>query len=282
MKRSLSPRGVTAALLALACGHASAGSTDAPTPPAFLSPGSVAQHGIQCESVGDDVLASQTGKYAGSDMISGFVLSVLTQWRLPNGATAIAQGALTVARDFTNQLTAQIQTEAGVADTRRGTNMHNSGADPAAVATGGQNVAVNGVSQITQVAGNSNIGTNSAIVEYSNSAVNSVSNIAPQPGVPAAGNQPAAFATNANGSIQAAISFANNSVNVTVRTPAGIATQNIVPGSTQQASAIAQLLQIAGNNQQVANQLSLALQTQQMGGAMIRQTGVLQALRNLH
>ncbi|TAL99450.1 MAG: peptidase C39 [Paraburkholderia sp.] len=279
MKRSLSPRGVTAALLALACGHASAGSIDAPTPPAFLSPGSVAQRGIQCESVGDDVLASQTGKFAGSDMISGFVLSVLTQWHLPNGATAIAQGALTVAHDFTNQLTAQIETEARVTDTRRGTNLHNSGADPAAVATGGQNVAVNGVSQITQVAGNNNVGTNSAIVAYSNST--------PQPGIPAAGvpaasNQTAAFAANTNGSIQAGITFANNSINVTVQTPAGIATQNIVPGNAQQASAVAQLLQIAGNSQQVANQLSLALQTQQMGGATIRQTGVLQALRNLH
>lgn len=282
MKRSLSPRGVTAALLALACSHASAGSIDAPTPPAFLSPGSVAQHGIQCESVGDDVLASQSGKYAGSDMISGFVLSVLTQWRLPNGATAIAQGALTVARDFANQLTAQIQTAARVTDTSRGTNLHNSGADPAAVAAGGQNVAVNGVSQVTQVAGNNNVGTNGAIVEYSNGAGNNVSSSAPQSGVPAAGNQTAAFATNANGSIQAGITFANNSINVTVQTPAGIATQNIVPGGAQQASAIAQLLQIAGNNQQVANQLSLALHTQQMGGAVIRQTGVLQALRNLH
>ncbi|HUP09050.1 MAG TPA: peptidase C39, partial [Caldimonas sp.] len=43
-----------------------------------------------------------------------------------------------------------------------------------------------------------------------------------------------------------------------------------------------QLLQVAGNNQQVANQLQLSLQTQQMTSQMIRQSGVLQALRNLH
>ena len=31
-------------------------------------------------------------------MISGFVLNLLSEWQLPNGATAVAQGALTVAQ----------------------------------------------------------------------------------------------------------------------------------------------------------------------------------------
>jgi len=43
---------------------------------------------------------------------------------------------------------------------------------------------------------------------------------------------------------------------------------------------ISQLLQIAGNNQQVANALQLHLQTQQMSASMLRQLGVLQALQN--
>ncbi|RQH09688.1 hypothetical protein D1Y85_00585 [Paraburkholderia dinghuensis] len=131
------------------------------------------------------------------------------------------------------------------------------------------------MSQITQVAGNGNVGTNAATITYSNSA--------PQlPGIQGATSQPSAFAANANGSVQAGITFANNSINVSVQTPSGIATQSIVPGNAQQTGAIAQLLQIAGNNQQVANQLALSLRTQQMSAAMIRQTGVLQALRNGH
>ena len=69
---------------------------------------------------------------------------------------------------------------------------------------------------------------------------------------------------------------------MSVQTPAGIATQSITPSNLQQAGAIAQLLQIAGNNQQVANRLALTLQTQQMNAGLIRQTGVLQALRNIH
>ncbi|MBV8260775.1 MAG: peptidase C39 [Paraburkholderia sp.] len=286
MNRNLSQCGIAVAVSALACalssGVQAAGSIGLPQPvPAFL-PDAEAQ-GIRCEAVDDDVLAHQTGKYAGSDMISGFVLNLLSQWQLPNGATAIAQGALAVAQNAANQVSAQVKTMATVIDPTPGgtpsagnlSNGTGSGANPNATATGGQNVSVNGVSQITQVAGNGNAGANAATIAYDNNA--------PQvPTLPGASNQPSASASNVNGSIKAGISFGSNGVNVKLQTPAGIATQSIVPGNAQQAGAIAQLLQVAGNNQQVANQLQLSLQTQQMTSQMIRQSGVLQALRNLH
>ncbi|PYE23732.1 peptidase C39 [Paraburkholderia silvatlantica] len=281
MKRNLSQCGIAAAVSALACAFSSgalaAEGIGLPQPmPAFLSNADAQAQGIRCEAVGDDVLAHQTGKYAGSDMISGFVLNLLSQWQLPNGATAVAQGALAVAQNAANQVSAQVKTYANVIDpTQGGTTGANSGANPNATATGGQSVSVNGVSQITQVAGNGNTGANAATLSYDNNA--------PQlANLPGAANQPGASASNATGSIRAGISFGSHGVNVTLQTPAGIATQNIVPGNAQQAGAIAQLLQVAGNNQQVANQLQLSLQTQQMTSQMIRQTGVLQALRNLH
>ncbi|CAD6525223.1 hypothetical protein LMG27952_01851 [Paraburkholderia hiiakae] len=281
MKRNLSQCGIAAAVSALACAFSSgvlaAEGIGLPQPvPAFLSNADAQAPSIRCEAVGDDVLAHQTGKYAGSDMISGFVLNLLSQWQLPNGATAVAQGALAVAQNAANQVSAQVKTYATVIDpTQGGTTGANSGANPNATATGGQNVSVNGVSQITQVAGNGNTGANAATISYDNNA--------PQlANLPGATNQSSASASNATGSVKAGISFGSNGVNVTLQTPAGLATQNIVPGNAQQAGAIAQLLQVAGNNQQVANQLQLNLQTQQMTAQMIRQTGVLQALRNLH
>jgi hypothetical protein len=319
MRRNLSQCGIAAGVCALACAYSSgayaAGSlaaTQAAAPPAFLSAGGPGTQPIRCEPVDDDVLAHQTGKYAGSDMISGFVLSVLSQWQLPNGASAIAQGALTVAQNMANQLTASIQTQAKVTDpVPGGTTTANSGATPNTSATGGQNVSVNGVSQVTQVAGNGNVGSNAATIDYKNSTTNgannnntnsststsgtsgtsgSPNNIATQIASTAGANQPgasitnapSASASNANGTITAGIAFGGNGVSVTLQTPAGIATQNIMPSSSQQAGAIAQLLQIAGNNQQVANQLQLSLQTQQLSAQMIRQAGVLQALRNTH
>jgi hypothetical protein len=280
MKRNLSQCGIAAAVSALACAFSSGaqaadGTGLAQTVPAFLSNADGQAQTIRCEVVGDDVLAHQTGKYAGSDMISGFVLNLLSQWQLPNGATAVAQGALAVAQNAANQVSAQVKTYATVIDpVPGGTTGRNSGANPNASATGGQNVSVNGVSQITQVAGSGNVGANAATIAYDNNAPQMAN-------LPGANNQPSASASNASGSIKAGISFGGNGVNVTLQTPSGLATQNVVPGNAQQAGAIAQLLQVAGNNQQVANQLQLSLQTQQMTSQMIRQSGVLQALRNL-
>lgn len=67
---------------------------------------------------------------------------------------------------------------------------------------------------------------------------------------------------------------------VMVQTPAGVATQTIVPAGMRNGGSISQLLQIAGNGQAVANQLKLSIQTQPMSAAMLRQLGVLQALQN--
>ncbi|HKT97614.1 MAG TPA: peptidase C39 [Paraburkholderia sp.] len=282
MKRNLSQCGIAAGIYALACacsGTACAAESLAATQaavPAFLSAGGAEAQPVRCEPVGDDVLAHQTGKYAGSDMISGFVLSVLSTWQLPNGASAVAQGALTVAQNAANQLSATVQTTAHVSDpVPGGTNAANSGATPNTSASGGQNVSINGVSQITQVAGNGNVGANAATIDYSNSP-NGAAQLASMAGA----NQSSASASNANGTIKAGIAFGGNGISVTLQTPAGMATQNILPNNAQQAGAIAQLLQVAGNNQQVANQLQLSLQTQQLSAQMIRQAGVLQALRN--
>ena len=286
MNRSLLPHGVAAALSALALGHASsvwAADGSAATLPAFLAAGGAGAQSLQWQSIGDDVLATQTGKYAGAQMISGFVLNLLSSWQLPNGASALAQGTLSVARNAAGQASAQVQTAARIVEPRNGAlaannganSGANSGANPNAIATGGQNVSVNGVSQITQVAGNGNVGANSTEIDYSNNAAQFANVVG--------GNaSPTASATNASGTMKAGIAFGSGGITVALQTPAGIATQSIVPGNAQQAGSIAQLLQVAGNSQQVANQLQLVLQTSQMSGATLRQIGVLQALHNIH
>ncbi len=273
MKRQLSSIGcalfVTA--IATACGLATgalaAEGGAAAQLPTFLATRDAAPENIQWQAVGDDVLASQTGKFANGQMISGFVLNLLSQWNLPNGGSAVAQGTLSVVQNAANQMSAAVSTMARVHDgNRRG----GTGADPSAQANGGQQIAVNGVSQVTQVAGDRNVGMNAAQIDFSNGAQ------------PLAGGSSAtsASASNSAGNIKAAISFGNGGVTVALQTPAGLATQTIAPGSGQQAGSIAQLLQIAGNNQQVANQLQLHLQTAQMSPAMLRQAGVIQALQN--
>jgi hypothetical protein len=262
-----------ASTCAFASGAFAADGTGGPPVPDFLSAHDVAPQQLNWQSVDDDVLAHQTGKYAGATMISGFVLNVLSQWKMPNGATAIAQGALTVAQNMQNEITAKVHTMVKVTEDRVAAAQHNNGANPAAHATGGQGVSVNGVSQVTQVAGDGNVGVNAAQIDFNNNAPQ-LANIA------GGTNAPTASASNSTGTIKAGISFGNGGVTVALQTPAGLATQTIAPNNAQQAGSIAQLLQIAGNNQQVANQLQLHLQTQQMSPLMRQQLGVLQALQN--
>jgi hypothetical protein len=258
----------TAALAAASTAYAAQADGTAPMP-AFLSARDSARDGgletIRWQPVGDDVLARQTGKFANGQMISGFVLNLLSQWNLPNGASAIAQGSLAVAQNAANQMSATVNSTAHVVNGSG----RNSGADRSAHVDGGQRIAVNGVSQVTQVAGDSNIGMNAAQIDFTGNAL-----------PPAGGNGATrASASNANGTIRAGITFGNGGVSVALQTPAGMATQTIAPGGGQ-AGSIAQMLQIAGNNQQVANQLQLQLQTAQMSSASLRQAGVLQALQN--
>lgn len=269
MKRQISQLGF--ALCATACSLASSAfAAEGIGPPPvqdLLSVRDAAPQTIEWQAVDDDVLAHQTGKYAGSSMISGFVLNLLSQWQLPSGATAIAQGTLAVAANAANQLSASVNTLASVVGGGNG----NNGANPNAGAHGGQSISVNGVSQVTQVAGDRNVGLNSAQIDFGDGALALL---------PGGNNAASANASNAVGTIRAGIAFGNGGVTIALQTPAGLATQTIAPSSTQQAGAIAQLLQIAGNNQQVANQLQLHLQTQQMSPVMLQQAGVLQALQN--
>jgi hypothetical protein len=267
MKSHLTQLGLV--LCAAVCGasgfaHASDGAASPPAPELSIPPEPGAAP-PRVQLVGDDVLAAQTGKYAGATMISGFVLNVISQWQLPNGASALAQGSLSAVRTGSGQLASSVSTIANVSG---GTHGHagDDGANPNALASGGQSIGLNGVSQVTQVAGDRNSGTNSALIDFNNGVTT----------LTGSANAPSASASNSTGSVKAGISFGSNGVSVALQTPAGLATQTITPSSGQ----IAQLLQIAGNNQQVANALQLHLQTQQMSASMLRQMGVLQALQN--
>jgi|GEM_PF-696029 len=290
-------------------------------PPEFLS----ASAGVRWQPVDDDVLARQSGKGPGGTMVSGLVLELLSQWQMPNGASASAQGTLTVSTNPNNALSAQVTTSAqasdgvgrrngnangvgngsssqagvgstnaaGTSNSTAGLNASGGntattaaasfGANPHASAAGGQNVSVNGVSQITQVAGNGNVGSNSTVIDFNGSGIagaTAQSNTNMGGGTNVTTASPTATAASASGNVKAGISFANGGVVVTMQTPAGIATQTIAPAGVQRGGSIAQLLQIAGDGQAVVNQLKLSVQTQPMSAALLRQLGVQQALRN--
>lgn len=227
------------------------------------------------QPVGDEVLAVQTGKFAGVPAISGFVLNLLSQWQLPNGEAIAADATLAVSRTV-NGLLAQTNANAAVRSLVNGngqgadTNANgpaNNGAN-GATTSGGENVRVNGVSQVTQVAGYNNTGSNSAVIDFSPGNPGQLYNGNTQASV----SGPTGLAAN--------IAFTPTGASVSLRTPAGIATQQIITSQNQTGN-IAQLLKIAGNNQTVMNQLQLHLQTSNLTSNQLRQIGIQSALSNM-
>lgn len=256
-------RALCATTLGLAC---SAFAAEPATVQALPGNGNSMFSALSWQPVPDSVLAKQTGKGLNGDMISGFVLNLLSQWQLPNGAIASATGTLKVATDALNRVSAQVNSNAAVIDPH-GTSANLTGTNNSA--TGGQSINVNGVSQITQVAGDNNLGTNQTLIDFNVPS-----------GTQNYNNALSAAAANGNGSIKAAVNFGSGGISLALQTPGGVATQQIVPGNAQQAGMISQLLQVAGNNQQVSNQLQLHLQLQSLSPAALRQTGVQQALQS--
>jgi hypothetical protein len=143
----------------------------------------------------------------------------------------------------------------------------NNGAN-GATTSGGENVRVNGVSQVTQVAGYNNSGNNTAVIDFGPGNPGQLYNGNTQ----ASANGPTGLAAN--------IAFTSTGAIVSLNTPAGIATQQIVTSQNQTGN-IAQLLKIAGNNQAVMNQLQLHLQTSNLSSNQIRVIGVQSALANM-
>jgi hypothetical protein len=227
------------------------------------------------QPVGDEVLAAQTGKFAGIPAISGFVLNLLSQWQLPNGESVAAGGTLAVsktANGYSLQSSVNAAVTSLVNQTNQAVNTYvngvlNNGANGATTA-GGENVRANGVSQVTQVAGFNNIGNNSATIDFSPGNTPQTFNGATQASASGPNGLAASIAFNATGAV------------VKLNTPAGIATQQITANPTQAAN-IAQLMKIAGNNQTVTNQLQLHLQTNTLTANQLRLMGVQAALANM-
>lgn len=228
------------------------------------------------QPVGDEVLAAQTGKFAGIPSISGFVLNLLSQWQLPNGESVAAAGTLAVSKTadgFSAQTSVNAAIRNLVSQTNQAVNTYvqgqlNNGAN-GATTTGGENVKVNGVSQVTQVAGYNNIGNNSAVIDFS-----------PGKATPQTYNGATSASASGPNGLAANIAFTANGAVVQLNTPAGIATQTITANQNQAAN-IAQLMKIAGNNQAVTNQLQLHLQTSTLTANQLRVMGVQAALANM-
>lgn len=230
--------------------------------------------------VDDATLAQTSGRYAGGQAISGFVLTLLSRWTLPDGARLSAGGTLAVGPGPAGNAQVQVGTAAAVIGaTAQPGAVGISGSSGNDSARGARNVAnnVDGVSQVTQVAGDRNVGTNTAVIDFVPAGAG-----ATPTGGPNYDGRASSSASNAAGTLKAGIAFTSTGATVSLQTPQGVAMQTLAAaGLSNPTGNVAQWLQIAGNGQQVQNLLQLHLNTQPLAPQQLRQAAALQALQSM-
>jgi hypothetical protein len=217
--------------------------------------------------VSDEVLSHATGKYAQQNMISGFQLVMQSQWQMPTGASLMATGVLGVNQGGVGN---QVQTGAttGIIP-----GIVNATTPVTQIVSGGASVLVNGVAQVTQVAGNANNALNKATIQFA-------------PGVPMAtlipvSGQGANGSQTTLGNLSASVAITSAGMQIALNTPNGNLGQSVGGGAGAAMNQIMQVVQVAGNAQQVMNTMQLNLQTSPLTSNALRQVGIQNAMANM-
>ncbi|WP_157123121.1 peptidase C39 [Pandoraea vervacti] len=213
--------------------------------------------------VSDEVLSHATGKYAQQNMITGFQLVMQSQWQMPTGASLMATGVLGVTNG-------QVQTGSS---TTIIPGVVNAVAPTTQTVSGPAKVLMNGVAQVTQVAGDANNALNKAIIQYGPGVV--VATLVP------ISNQSNSSSSTTVGNLSASVAISSAGMQLSLNTPNGNLGQSIAGGAGGAMNQIMQVVQVAGNAQQVMNTLQLNLQTNALTAAGLRQLGIQNAMANM-
>lgn len=211
---------------------------------------------LRVDLVDDATLGQLTGKYNGADMLVGVRIDLVSTLATAQGGTANAVGSLYVQRTDTGfdvQVDTHANAAAGSSDAPASNN----------IAIGGEQVHVDGIGQITQIAGDGNRMGNLTVVQLGSN-----------PAAPSGFNG-AASAQAADGGLQAQISFVGGGVQLGLVAPGATIGQQVTPGASGR---ITQIGQIAGDGFTASNALHLQMMTTAMPTSAVQQLGIQQAL----
>ncbi|WP_374623877.1 hypothetical protein [Pandoraea sp.] len=217
--------------------------------------------------VSDEVLSHATGKYAQQNMITGFQLVMQSQWQMPTGASLMATGVLGV-----NQSGGGYHVQTGAA-TGIIPGLVPATAPITQAVAGAASVLVNGVAQITQVAGNANNALNKAIIQFAPGVT--IATLVPLNGQGANGSHTTV------GNLSASVAITSAGMQISLNTPNGNLGQSVGGGAGAAMNQIMQVVQVAGNAQQVMNTMQLNLQTSPLTSGALRQAGIQNAMANM-
>ena len=218
-------------------------------PPADAEP-------VRVQLVDDATLADMTGKYFGADMLVGVRIDLVSTLATAQGATATATGSLYVRRTG-NGFDVRVDSHAEALP--GGTE-----APPATgIAVGGENIRVDGIGQITQIAGDGNRMGNLAVVDLGSA-----------PAAPSGFNGQTGAQAEAGG-LTARVSFAGGGLQLGLVAPGATIRQEVTPGASTR---VLQTGQIAGDGFTGSNALHLQMMTTALPASSVQQLGIQQAL----
>ncbi|MGY4514648.1 hypothetical protein [Lysobacter sp. HA18] len=225
--------------------------------PAFaLPPSSAPVAPLRVALVDDATLGTLTGKYNNADMLVGVRIDLVSTLATAQGGTASAVGSLYIQRTDSGY-NVQVDTHANAA-------AGSGDAPPSAnVATGGEQIHVEGIGQITQIAGDGNRMGNLTVVQ-----------LGTNPAAPSGFNG-ASSAQAQDGGLQAQISFVGGGIQLGLVAPGATIGQQVTPGASGR---ITQIGQIAGDGFTASNALNLQMMTSAMPTSAVQQLGIQQAL----
>jgi len=214
---------------------------------------------VRVEVVDENTLDGIRGKFMGADMLVGLRINLLSDWRTASGSMS-AFGSLQIERGANGEFIVSIYTDA------KASLENPAGAlQPNASATGGQQISVNGIGQVTQIAGDGNQFSNLTTISF----VPNGSLGAFTPG--------AANSTSSQGDLIATVSFGGGGMTLGLSGPGGLMQQSV--GGAE--GGLMQVAQVAGQNQVGSNTMQLQMLSATMPALMQQQRGLYQALAEM-
>ncbi|MEI2457345.1 hypothetical protein ABU614_05895 [Lysobacter firmicutimachus] len=213
---------------------------------------------LKVDLVDEATLATISGRYFGAQMLVGLRVDLVSSLHTPQQGLASARGSMLVQREgggFSVQTDARSQAEAG------------SGLPEAtpATASGAEQVSVQGIGQIAQIAGDRNRLSNLTRIGFVDS-------------VDASGFNGQTQAASSAGPMTAQVTFLDGGVQLGVAGPGATLQQRLDPAA---GGGIVQFGRIAGNDLTGSNSLQLQFVSAPITPQLSQQLGLQQALESL-
>lgn len=217
---------------------------------------------LKAELVDEATLATMSGKFYGANLLVGLRIDLVSSMTLPDHSSASASGSLSIRRVGSGY-------DVRV-DSRADASAGNGGYQPpgAADAAGGDSLQVNGIGQISQIAGDGNRLSNRTSISFVSDLGNGSFN-----------GRSAAQAS--AGPMVAKVTFLDGGASMDISGPGALLRQQFDAGANGADGRILQVGQIAGNDLVGSNRMHLQLMTESMSQRMQQQIGIQQVLAGL-